>query len=82
MANLFAIIPQVDCDDERANDAILKGLKKRFEMTDKAPILIHTVSLRMAFVCHLYSSHSRTSSDSLARVCTHGLQENQLFDHI
>jgi len=36
------VLAIADCDDEKANSAILKGLKTHFEKTGKAPVLIHT----------------------------------------
>ena len=46
---------QADADHIESTKAVLAGLKRRFEVTGKAPMLIHTVSL--AFVFHTLTSH-------------------------
>ncbi|KAF9255206.1 NAD-binding protein [Marasmius fiardii PR-910] len=41
VAEVDVVIALADCDDVGAAEGVLKGLKRRFENTGKAPILIH-----------------------------------------
>ncbi|EPQ59525.1 NAD P-binding protein [Gloeophyllum trabeum ATCC 11539] len=44
-AQADVVITAADCDDLPAAEAILRGQKKTYDKTGKAPILIHTVSV-------------------------------------
>ncbi|KAK0439027.1 uncharacterized protein EV420DRAFT_1203380 [Desarmillaria tabescens] len=41
-ANADAVVAMADCDDLRGAEATLRGIKRRFEQTGKAPVFINT----------------------------------------